>query len=100
MMDINESLTTFTDTSSSAQDNCSNSIQASNIVAEELDDMDLLVYSDSDDDMRTPKLSIGHLSKPMERINEGTTYFCIMNHTNKIFTDFNQSLNCFRPRDN
>lgn len=73
MMDINESITTFKET---IQDHCTPNgiIQTTNTVAEELDEMDLLVYSDSDDEGRSSKLSMGHIAKPMEMISEGN-YF-------------------------
>lgn len=69
MMDINESITTFN--TETAPDHCANgNIPTPEIVAEDMDDMDLLVYSDSEDDGRS-KSSLGQMLKPMELIDEG-----------------------------
>lgn len=77
MMDTNtESITSFTETAQQ-EPHDSNGIQTPNTVVEELDEMDLLVYSDSDDDMRTTsKPSMGRITKPMEMINDGKKNVC------------------------
>lgn len=89
-MDINESMTSFKETTTT--DHCSNGIQQQtpNIASEELDDMDLLVYSDSDDESRNSKLSVGQIGKQMETITEGRFFW--LGLSGFVITNCNKSL--------